>query len=49
MLENGMWEKIVKIRKIVYRKFFSIQLRYFIVARFFIILLFKKKIKDAFV
>lgn len=45
---NGMWEKVVKIRKIDYRKFFSIQLCYFIVARFFF-MFYKEKIEDTFV
>lgn len=44
---NGMRKKIVKIRKIVHRKFFSMQMCYFIIARFFFY--FKEKIKDTFV
>lgn len=42
---NGMWEKVVKIRKIDYRKFFSIQLCYFIVARFFFLCFIRKRLK----
>lgn len=41
---NGMWEKVVKIRKIDYWKFFSIQLCYFIVARFFLCFI-RKRLK----
>lgn len=41
---NGMRKKIVKIRKIVHRKFFSMQMRDFIIARFFFSIL-RKRLK----